>query len=94
MSAFSSKRSGYTGPESRDLGVFCQKDLDSSKRSGYIGPETNVNSVLAATATFYITCFAANKWATKKTDKCRRNFLWAGDEEGHGGKSMVYWLKN
>ena len=63
-----------------------QKDLD-------IGPETNVNSVLAATATFYFTCFAANKWATKKTDKCRRNFLWAGDEEGHGGKSMVYWLK-
>ena len=32
-----------------------------------------------------------DKWATKKINKIRRSFLWAGEEEAHGGKCLVNW---
>lgn len=50
-----------------------------------------INSMLTAIATYYLTCFAADKWASKKLDKFRRSFLWAGEEEVSGGKCMVNW---
>lgn len=40
-------------------------------------------------ATFFLSCFTMDKWAIKKLDKCRRNFLWAGDEEARGSKCLV-----
>ncbi|XP_073358986.1 uncharacterized protein [Aegilops tauschii subsp. strangulata] len=35
-----------------------------------------INSTLTATATFFLTSFAPHKWAVKKFDRLRRNFLW------------------
>lgn len=57
------------------------------------GRLTLINSVLTAIATFYLTCFAADKWAVKKMDKYRRNFLWAVDQEANGGKCLINWRK-
>ena len=55
------------------------------------GRLTLINSVLTAITTFFLTCFAMDKWAIKKLDKYRRNFLWAGDEEASGSKCLVNW---
>lgn len=55
------------------------------------GRLTLINSVLTAITTFFLTCFAMDKWAIKKLDKYRRNFLWAGDEETSGSKCLVNW---
>lgn len=52
-----------------------------------------INSVLTATTTYFLTVFPADSWAIKKMDKMRRNFLWAGDEQAHGGKCLVNWIK-
>lgn len=43
--------------------------------------------------TFFLTCFAANKWVIKKLDKIRINFLWNADKECSGGKCFVNWKK-
>lgn len=50
-----------------------------------------VNSVITSSATYFLTSFSASKWAVKRIDKLRRNFLWSGDDEAHGGKCMVNW---
>lgn len=52
-----------------------------------------INSVLTSMATYFLTRFAASKWAIKRLDKIRRNFLWAADEECNGGKCLVNWKK-
>lgn len=33
------------------------------------------NSLLSSLATYFVTCFAADKWAIKKMNKIKRNFL-------------------
>ncbi|XP_073362540.1 uncharacterized protein [Aegilops tauschii subsp. strangulata] len=48
-----------------------------------------IKSVLTYFATYFLTCFAPNKWATKRMDKICRNFLWNGDEEASGRKCLV-----
>ncbi|XP_020160895.1 uncharacterized protein [Aegilops tauschii subsp. strangulata] len=48
-----------------------------------------IKSVLTSCATYFLTYFAPNKWATKRMDKICRNFLWNGDEEASGGKCLV-----
>lgn len=50
-----------------------------------------INSVITSSATYFLTSFSARKWAVKRIDKLRRNFLWSGDDEAHGGKCMVNW---
>ena len=52
-----------------------------------------VNSTLTAILTYYLTCFALDKWAIKRINKIRRSFLWAGDEEANGGKCLVNWQR-
>ena len=49
------------------------------------------NSVVTATATFFLTAFQPDKWLIKKVDKLRKNFLWEADSTSIGGKSMVNW---
>ena len=49
------------------------------------------NSVVTATATFFLTAFQPDKWLIKKVDKLRKNFLWEADNTSIGGKSMVNW---
>ena len=34
------------------------------------------------------------KWAIKRIDKLRRNFLWKGSTEANGGHCLVKWAKS
>lgn len=52
-----------------------------------------VNMVLSAILTCHMTVFALKKWAIKRIDKIRRNFLWKGAEEANGGHCLVNWKK-
>jgi hypothetical protein len=40
-----------------------------------------INSVVTATATYFLTIFPASAGFIQKFDKLRRNFLWAPNEE-------------
>ena len=51
------------------------------------------NSVLTSVPTYFITVFKLQKWAIKKIDKFRRNFLWKGMAEANGGNCLVQWRK-
>jgi hypothetical protein len=57
------------------------------------GRLTLVNSVVTATATYFLTIFPAEKWMIKKFDRLRRNFLWNPDDEARGGKCLVNWKR-
>ena len=48
-----------------------------------------INSVLTATATFFLTIFPAEKWMVKRFNRLLRNLLWAADEQASGGKCLV-----
>lgn len=50
-----------------------------------------VNMVLSSIPTYHLTVFVMKKWAIKKIDKIRRNFMWKGTEEVHGGHCLVSW---
>lgn len=52
-----------------------------------------INSVVTATATYFLTAFQPDKWFTKKVDKLRRNFLWEAEDASAGGKSLVNWVQ-
>ena len=52
-----------------------------------------VNSVLSSVPTYYLTVFELQKWAIKKIDKLRRNFLWKGMPVANGGHCLVKWSK-
>ena len=52
-----------------------------------------INSVLTATATYFLTIFPPEKWMIKRFNRLRRNFLWSPDEEASGGKCLVSWSK-
>jgi hypothetical protein len=40
-----------------------------------------INSVVTATATYFLMVFPAEKWMMKKFDRLRRVFLWDPDGE-------------
>ncbi|KAF8730242.1 hypothetical protein HU200_017220 [Digitaria exilis] len=40
-----------------------------------------------------MTVFRLSKWAIKRIDKIRRNFLWKGSEEARGGHCLVNWSR-
>jgi hypothetical protein len=46
-----------------------------------------INSVITATATYFLMIFPASAGFIQKLDKLRRNFLWAPDEETVAGAS-------
>ena len=52
-----------------------------------------VNSVLSAIPTYTLTVLKQPKQSLQEIDKARRRFLWAGNENMHGGKCKVNWLK-
>ena len=49
------------------------------------------NSVVTATATFFLTVFSPDKWLIRKVDKLRKKFLWEAEDRSIGGKSLVNW---
>lgn len=38
-----------------------------------------------------MTAFTLSKWAIKKIDRIRRNFLWKGAEDARSGHYLVNW---
>jgi len=40
-----------------------------------------------------MTVFSLSKWAMKKIDRIRRNFLWKGSEDAQGGHCLVNWRR-
>lgn len=58
-----------------------------------VGMLTLVRYVLTSMSIYFITVFALKKWALKKIDKIRRNFLWKGSEQASGGHCLVKWQK-
>jgi hypothetical protein len=52
------------------------------------GRVTLINSVLTATATYFLTVFPPAPWLVKKFNTLRRNFLWAPDDEQVSGGSV------
>ncbi|KAE8783586.1 retrotransposon unclassified [Hordeum vulgare] len=52
-----------------------------------------INSVVTATATFFLTSFPPDKWFIKKMDKMRRNFMWCAENETMGRRSLVNWTR-
>jgi hypothetical protein len=57
------------------------------------GRLTLVNSVLSAAVNYHMTAFPLSKWAMRKIDKIRRNFLWQGSEEARWEHCMVNWRR-
>jgi hypothetical protein len=58
------------------------------------GRITLINSVITATATYFLTAFPADPWFINKMDKIRRAFLWTPDDEvAKGGKCLVAWKR-
>lgn len=57
------------------------------------GKLTLVKAVLSAIPTYYMTVFSLSKWAIKRIDRIRRNFLWKGSEEARGGHCLVNWRR-
>jgi hypothetical protein len=53
-----------------------------------------INSVITATATYFLTAFPPTPWLSKQFDKLRRKFLWAPEDEiVSGGKCIVNWKR-
>lgn len=51
-----------------------------------------VNSVLSAIPVYFLSVFQLKKWAIKRIDKIRRNFLWKGAMAANGGHCLVKWV--
>lgn len=52
-----------------------------------------VHAVLSALPTYLLTTLKAPKQFIKELDKLRRKFIWAGNQELHGGKCKVSWAR-
>ena len=50
-----------------------------------------VRSVLSSMPIYLLTALKVPKGFIRELDKARRRFLWAGDQEYHGGKCKVNW---
>jgi hypothetical protein len=59
----------------------------------YPGRKVLVKSVLTALPTYFLSIVKMSKWGFRKIDKCRRNFLWKGQdhENVRGGHCLVKW---
>jgi hypothetical protein len=53
------------------------------------GRLTLINSMLYAMVLYHMTVFPLSKWAIKKINKIRRNFLWHGSDEARGGNCLM-----
>jgi hypothetical protein len=82
--------------------VHLQPVLDraASKLSGWQGRLINlggrrelVKSILSSLPTYLLTALKAPKQFYKAMDKIRRRFLWAGNEQLHGGECKVSWAQ-
>jgi hypothetical protein len=82
--------------------VHLQTVLDraSSELAGWQGRFLNlggrkelVKSVLSALPTYLLTALKPPKEFYKAFDKVRRRFLWAGNQDLHGGKCKVSWAR-
>jgi hypothetical protein len=58
-----------------------------------VGRLALVNSVLSSVVIYHITVFPLSKWAIKKIDRIRHNFLWQGAEEPRRGHYLVNWRR-
>jgi hypothetical protein len=59
------------------------------------GQVTLINSVITATATYFLTIFKPDPWLPKKFNTLRCSFLWAPEEnKASGGKCLVSWKKS
>jgi hypothetical protein len=52
-----------------------------------------VNSVLSSVLVYHMTVFQLSKWAIKKLDRIRRQFLWHGSQETRIDNVMVNWKR-
>lgn len=52
-----------------------------------------MNKVVSAIPTYVITVMKQPKQSLQEIDKTRQCFLWVGNEDMHGGKCKVNWLK-
>lgn len=57
------------------------------------GRLTLVTSVLSGIPTYHMIVFPLSKWAIKRIDRLRRNFLWHGKENAKGGHYQVNWTR-
>lgn len=57
------------------------------------GRTTLVKSVLTSIPIYYLTIFKPPKMVLRALDRCRRHFLWAGNENVSGGKCKISWDK-
>jgi hypothetical protein len=87
---------GYRNPTRSECQIFIDKITAKLKpwhgklmtRAGRL---TQVNSVLTAVMTYFLSVFDPPKWLIKKIDRIRRSFLWCGEENASGGKCLVNW---
>jgi hypothetical protein len=54
---------------------------------------TLVNSVLSSVLVYHMTVFSLSKWAIKRIDKIRRNFMWNGSEDTRRGHCLINWCR-
>jgi hypothetical protein len=73
-------------------------DRAATKLSGWQGDLMNiggckelVKTVLSSLATYLLTAMKPPKRFYKEMDKMRQKFLWAGNQQLHGGKCKVEW---
>ena len=52
-----------------------------------------VRSVFSSIPTYHVTAFPLSKWAIKKINRIRRNFLWKGADETRSGNCLVNWRR-
>jgi hypothetical protein len=50
-----------------------------------------VRAVLTASPIYQLLVVDLRKWVFKALDKCRRGFLWKGQEKANGGNCLVSW---
>jgi hypothetical protein len=55
------------------------------------GRLTLVNSVLSSVVTYHMIVSPLSKWAIRRIDKIRHNFLWHGSKEERKGHCLVNW---
>jgi hypothetical protein len=63
------------------------------KLLNYGGRRELVGTVLGSLPTYLLTAIKPPKRFYQEMDKLRRRFLWAGDQELHGGKCKVNWSR-
>lgn len=50
-----------------------------------------LNKLLSSIPVYFLSVIPLKRWAIKKIDKVRRNFLWKGEIEANGGHCLVKW---